>query len=261
MRLSFDDIASQFDHQRGLPLHAIRAWVALIDELSDGHQMRLVEPGIGTGRISLPLAALGHHIIGTDISVPMLEACRQAADRLEISPLVDLVEADAANLPFNDHAFDLGIIAQLLYLVPAWPTVLDELARVVKSGGFVIHLTEPTTESDALALWSSTWRKIIESTGYRHTELSPTDIEVRAEFLRRWPDVEVRQLAAWSFGQTVAEAIDGYATRVRPLYGAVPVDAFNQVVADFLAWAEETFPDSNTRLDGSVTLTALIVRT
>lgn len=259
MRLSFDDIATQFDDQRGLPAEAVRAWMQLIDDLTGGRELLIIEPGIGTGRIALPLAAMGHHVTGTDISAPMLGACEQSARELEITNL-DLVEADAIDLPFADHSFDLGIIAQLLYLVPDWPAVLDELARIVKPGGHLIHLTEPTTEGDALLLWSSTWREIIESTGYRHTELSPTDHDVRAEFFRRWPDIEVRELASWAFGQTVTEAMHNYANRLRPLYTEVPADTFQQVVDEFLSWATETFPDETTHLDGKVTLTALTAR-
>lgn len=261
MRLSFDDIASQFDTQRGLPREAMKAWMNLVDELSDGASVQIIEPGIGTGRIALPLAAMGHIVSGTDISQPMLTACEDSARSLDVADRVTLSLSDATRLPFSDHSFDVGIVAQLLYLIPDWPSVLDELARVVQPGGHIIHLTEPTTESDALARWSATWREMIEKTGYRHTALSPADDEVHAEFLRRWPDVHIRELSSWNFGQSVADAMNGYTARIRPLYGTVPEEEFNEAVADFLAWARETFPDGDTRLDGTVTLTAMIAAT
>lgn len=258
MPLSFDAIASQFDHQRALPRVALRAWVELIDTLADGSVLRIIEPGIGTGRIALPLCAMGHTVVGTDISQPMLHACETSAFSHGLTEAVTIVEADAIDLPYDDHQFDLGLIAQLLYLLPDWPSVLDELARVVKPGGYVIHLTEPTIESEALNAWSTRWRAAIESTGYQHITLSPSDDEVHAEFLRRWPDVRIQQLASWSFGQTVSEALDGYAARMRPLYATVPDVAFDLAVSSFLSWARDTFPNEDTRLDGIVTLTAMI---
>lgn len=258
MHLSFDAIADQFDHQRGLPRSGIRAWVEFVDQLVDGQQLQIIEPGIGTGRVSLPLAALGHEVTGTDISQPMLDTCEDAAGRLHLADRVHLTQADATDLPFDDDSFDLGVIAQLLYLVPDWPAVLDELARVARPGGYVIHLTEPTTEGDALSRWSATWREMIESTGYRHIPPTPDEEEAHAEFLRRWPDVQIRELATWSFDQSVNEAREGYAGRVRPLYASVSEEAFNQTVINFLAWAREAFPDGNSRLDGTVTLTAMI---
>lgn len=258
MRLSFDAIASQFDHQRGLSREALTAWMNLVDDLAKAKSLQVVEPGIGTGRIALPLAAMGHHISGTDISRPMLDACQTSASGLNLDDRIDLHHADASHLPFADHAFDLGIVAQLLYLIPDWPTVLDELARIVKPGGHVIHLTEPTTESPALSSWSAIWRQLIEATGYRHTELSPADDEVHAEFLRRWPDTRLRTLSTWSFGQTVAEAMTGYAERLRPLYTEVPEDDFNRAVDEFLSWARKSYPNGETRLEGTVNFTALI---
>lgn len=258
MRLSFDAMASQFDHQRGLPREALTTWMNLIDELAAGRSLQIVEPGIGTGRIALPLAMMGHSVSGTDISQPMLTACEESASGIKLSDRLDLALSDATNLPFADQSFDLGVVAQLLYLVPDWTTVLDELARVVRPGGYVIHLTEPTNESDALAQWSAKWREMIESTGYRHTLITPTDDEVHTEFLRRWPDVRVRELASWSFGQTVSEAMNGYAERIRPLYASVPEHEFNQAVENFLAWARNALPDTDTRLEGTVTLTAMI---
>lgn len=254
MRLSFDAIAGQFDTQRGLPREAIRAWMELVDDLAAGRTLRIIEPGIGTGRVALPLAAMGHHLTGTDISPQMLEQCAAVAGELP----VDLRLADATDLACEDHQFDLGIVAQLLYLVPDWPTVLDELARLVTPGGFVIHLTEPTVENEALARWSSSWREHIEAIGFRHILIAPTDTDVRAEFLRRWPTLEQRDLASWTFGQTVAEARANYATRLRPLYSQVAEEDFAHACEAFLAWGEKEFPDPSERLDATVTLTAMI---
>lgn len=256
--MKFDALASEFDTQRGLPQHAIGAWMELIDELRTSHTMEIVEPGIGTGRIALPLAIMGHQITGADISSPMLNACAEAADELGLGDQVALLKSDATDLPLADRSFDMGIVAQLLYLVDDWPAVLDELARLVKPGGYVIHVTEPTSESEALQRWSGKWREIIEATGYRHLELSPSDSEVQAEFLRRWPDIEVRELASWTFGQTVVDATTDYSNRLRPLYQSVPDAEWDAAVDEFLAWADSEFPDKQSRLEGTVTLTAMI---
>jgi SAM-dependent methyltransferase len=188
----------------------------------------------------------------------MLDACTESARTLGIADHVTLLNDDATDLPVPDHAFDLGIIAQVLYLVPDWPAVLDELARLVKPGGYVIHLTEPTVEGAALGRWSNTWRRMIEETGYAHTAITPSDADVHAEFLRRWPDVQVRELAGWSFGQSVAQASENYAARLRPLYATVPDDEWSAATDRFLDWATEEFPHGDERLEGTVTLTAMI---
>lgn len=261
MTLTFDTMASQFDDQRGLPREAIAAWLQCVDKIAAGRKLHVVEPGIGTGRIALPLAVAGHSIAGVDISRPMLDVCAQRAELLGVSDRVGVIRGDATDLPYADQSFDLGIIAQLLYLVPDWTTVLDELARVVKPGGYAIHLTEPTIESEVLHLWSATWWRMVAETGYTQLEVTPAEEDVATEFLRRWPDVQVRELASWEFGQTVAEARRDYGKRVRAVYPDMAQDIWDTLVDRYLAWSEVAFRDSTTLLSGRVVLTARIAMT
>lgn len=260
MTLSFDDLVKHFDDHRGLPVAALREWVASVDVYAAGRTLRIVEPGIGTGRITLPLAVAGHEVTGVDISVPMLEACARKAEALGVADRIALIQSDAVDLPLADGAFDLGVMASLLYLVPDWEGVLDELARVVRPGGSIVHLVERTTPGDALQLWDVAWRMRVESTGYRHPALRPSLDEVQTEFMRRWPDTRTEPLASWAFGQSVAEGREGYVERLRPLYASVSDEEWDRVVGDFLYWTETEFPDPDTRLDGQVLLELLIAR-
>jgi ubiquinone/menaquinone biosynthesis C-methylase UbiE len=261
MVLSFDDLASQFDDQRGLPAAALREWAAAIDLVAAGRALEIVEPGIGTGRVTLPLAVSGHRVTGIDVSEAMLEACRHKAEALRVGDQVTVRQGDATGLPLPDDAFDLGVMASLLYLVPDWTAVLDELDRVVRPGGSIIHLVERNESGEELRLWDVAWRSRVESTGFQHAPLSPAPEEVQAEFLRRWPDTRIEIFACWELGQTVADAIDGYGERLRPLYAGISDDDWSGIAGDFLYWAERTFPDPETRLGGQVVLEALIART
>lgn len=260
MPLSFDDLAEHFDTHRGLPIAALRQLVAYIDELMSDQPVRVIEPGIGTGRIALPIAADGHQVTGIDISGPMLTACQRKADKLGLADRLTLVKADALDMPFAEDSFDVGVVAQLLYLIPDWAGVLDELDRIVRPGGVIIHLLERTQESDDLARWDLGWRMRVESTGYKHPPISPTTQEVSAEMQRRWPDTTIEALAAWTFGQTVGEAWHGFGSRLRPLYASVPEDDWNRTIREFQNWAEVTFPDPDMRLDGTVVLEAVVSR-
>lgn len=261
MVLSFDELASRFDDQRGLPAAALREWAAAVELIAAGRTLEIVEPGIGTGRVTLPLAASGHAVTGVDVSREMLNASAHKAESLRVSDRVTLVEGDATSLPFADDVFDMGVMASLLYLVPDWPAVLDELARVVRPGGTVVHLIERSESGEELQLWDIAWRARVESTGFQHASLHPTPEEVQAEFLRRWPDTRVEILACWEFGQKVGQAMDGYSERLRPLYAKISDDDWDRIVGDFLHWAETTFPDPDTQLGGQVVLEALIART
>jgi SAM-dependent methyltransferase len=55
----------------------------------------VVELGVGTGRIAVPIAAEGIRVIGVDSSPGMLEVCRE---RAEVSGVVDLVDLRLGDL-------------------------------------------------------------------------------------------------------------------------------------------------------------------
>lgn len=246
--LSFDAVAGQFDGQRGLPIVALRALGAYMT----GPPLEIVEPGIGTGRIALPIAMAGHHVTGVDVSRPMLEACRAKGEALRLAGRVTLLEGDATALPVADNSFGAGVIASLLYLVAGWERVLDELDRVVRPGGRILLVRERTEEGEALRRWDATWRGMIEETGFRHQSLRPTDEEIVAAMRARWGEARTHALASWSFGQTVTQARQGYGERLRPLYAAVDEATWQRTVADFLAWTEATIDDPGMTLAGHV---------
>ena len=50
----------------------------------------VVELGVGTGRIALPIAAAGVPVIGIDSSPGMLEVCRRSAEAAGVDNLIDL---------------------------------------------------------------------------------------------------------------------------------------------------------------------------
>jgi len=61
---------------------------------------KTLDVGCGEGRLSRDLKALGHDVVGVDISPTMLEAAQHADEQIETHL------ADAAELPFRDAAFD-----------------------------------------------------------------------------------------------------------------------------------------------------------
>lgn len=261
MPLSFDEIARTFDDQRGLPAEALQAFIAFVDEIAQGRMLEVIEPGIGTGRIALPLAVAGHHVTGIDISQPMLDACHDRAESSGVADRVTLLAGNATDLPVDSDVYNLGVIASLLYLVPDWESALDELARVVRPGGAVIQVRERTESGAALSRWDAAWRDRVESTGFAHQPVSPTDDEVLDAMRRRWPDLEIRSLASWAFGQTVGEGRRGYGERLQPLYPGIPDPQWASLVRGFLDWSERMFPDPDTLLGGEVVLDVVVSRT
>ncbi len=134
---SFDArVALQYDALRGHPPNVSGAIAtAIAREAVPGS--RLLELGVGTGRIALPVAAAGCEVVGIDLSAQMLDAlARQLGQQSRVR--VALVRGDITALPFRARAFDGVMATHVLHLVPDWQAVLDEIARVLRPGGLIL---------------------------------------------------------------------------------------------------------------------------
>jgi SAM-dependent methyltransferase len=63
----------------------------------------VVELGVGTGRIAIPIAAAGVRVIGVDSSRGMLDVCREEAARVGVSELLDLRLGDLRDPPVAER--------------------------------------------------------------------------------------------------------------------------------------------------------------
>jgi SAM-dependent methyltransferase len=61
----------------------------------------VVELGVGTGRIAVPVAAAGVPVIGVDSSAGMLEVCRRRAEQAGVERLLDLRLGDLRDPPVD----------------------------------------------------------------------------------------------------------------------------------------------------------------
>jgi len=63
----------------------------------------IVELGVGTGRIAVPIAQAGIRVIGVDASEQMLEVCRESAARAGVEDLLDLRLGDLRDPPVKER--------------------------------------------------------------------------------------------------------------------------------------------------------------
>jgi SAM-dependent methyltransferase len=100
----------------------------------------VLELGCGTGRVTMPLAHDGVHVVGVDRSAEMLERARRRVRRQRRGVRPDLVRGDIRHLPFPEAAFPMviapyGILQSLLSERDLKATLAD-VARVVSRDGF-----------------------------------------------------------------------------------------------------------------------------
>jgi len=119
------------DAMRRLLIPALRA------RFGEGEGRRFLEVGAGTGAMSrfLALAFPKAEIVVTDLSRPYLKAARK---RMAAFSNVDFLQADAANLPFEEGQFDAVVSVFLFHELPMEERkkVILESLRVLKPEGF-----------------------------------------------------------------------------------------------------------------------------
>jgi SAM-dependent methyltransferase len=99
----------------------------------------VLELGCGTGRVTMPLAHEGVHVVGVDRSAPMLDRARRRVRRQRRGVAPDLVRGDVRHLPFPEAAFQMAIapygILQSLLSERDLKATLADVARVVEPDG------------------------------------------------------------------------------------------------------------------------------
>jgi malonyl-CoA O-methyltransferase len=121
---------------------------------------RVLDLGCGTGLLLRELCKRGKLVIGVDVSEGML---RKAKVRNET---VNLMVADADNLPFRDGIFDCVVSVTLLQNMPDPAHTVREFARVLKRKGLGILTSLKRKHSiEALEDWAKRAGLRIEASG------------------------------------------------------------------------------------------------
>jgi demethylmenaquinone methyltransferase/2-methoxy-6-polyprenyl-1,4-benzoquinol methylase len=109
----------------------------------------VLDVATGTGLVAKELLRRGYRVTGLDQSPEML-----AVARGRFGARVELVEASAEALPFEDRSFDHLTFTYLLRYVEHHGSTLAELARVVRPGGTIASLEFGLPDPLVRALWS-----------------------------------------------------------------------------------------------------------
>jgi SAM-dependent methyltransferase len=128
-RAQFDRLAPVWDSMRRP--EAFAALERALEALPEAPK-RVLDLGTGTGLAAFVAARRfpEAEVVGADLAPGMVEQARQRTPP-ELAERVRFEQADAARLPFEDGAFDL---VQLANMIPFF----DELARVTAPGGHVV---------------------------------------------------------------------------------------------------------------------------
>jgi SAM-dependent methyltransferase len=74
-----------------------------VEETLQAAARPVVELGVGTGRIAIPCAAAGVHVIGVDASAGMLAVCRDQAEKAGVADRLELRQGDLRRPPVTEQ--------------------------------------------------------------------------------------------------------------------------------------------------------------
>jgi len=185
-----------------------------------GHQrgsssaLRVLDIGCGAGRNAVPLALSGADVIGTDLSLPML----QAAQAQHADGRLHLALAAMHALPVRDRSIDLIVAHGIWNLARSGAELrqaITEAARVAAKGAalFVFTFSRHTVQPDAAPVAGETF-VFTQFSGAPQVFLTRDQLlgELRAAGFGPDPDLPLRELnlpPALSEGRAGAFRVEG----------------------------------------------------
>lgn len=140
---SYDDLAKTYQSFRetidtsGL-LEEFLQEIGPLPGPGTGDFRSILDAGCGTGSPTLrEICRRGYRGYGVDLSLVMLNACR------ENTPTISLSLQDLESLAFRDHCFDGVVCMHAIIHVPKkhHPVVIEEFRRVLKPDGLLLLCT------------------------------------------------------------------------------------------------------------------------
>jgi ubiquinone/menaquinone biosynthesis C-methylase UbiE len=129
LRAEFERLAPSWDSRRsGTHLAGFEAGLEAVPDAP----RRVLDLGTGTGAGALAIARRWPEaeVVGVDLAEAMLAEARRKVPA-ELAGRISFERADASRLPFEDAAFDLVALANMI-------PFFDELHRVLAPGGWVV---------------------------------------------------------------------------------------------------------------------------
>jgi demethylmenaquinone methyltransferase/2-methoxy-6-polyprenyl-1,4-benzoquinol methylase len=144
IRTMFSSIAPRYDLlNRLLSLGFDSYWRRFaVNQLPEIENAKFLDVATGTCDVALEIVKRypNAKVVGVDFSEGMLVLGKEKVKKAGLQEKIEIRFADVTALPFDDNTFDASIIAFGIRNVQDYRKGIEELGRVLKSGGKVVIL-------------------------------------------------------------------------------------------------------------------------
>jgi SAM-dependent methyltransferase len=190
----------------------------------------ILEAGVGTGRIALPLQQRNFQMFGVDLSRGMLTKARAKG-------IQNVVLADANHLPLKDKQFDAALMAHVIHLLENPAETFESLRRVATKEIVVLvrkrdGITGAGTD-DGRRSFRETFRRIAAEQGYQLPERQGgwgDGFRKESEFLAAFPPTELITVEDELIVTTLRERLSFFERRAYGHPTEIPEEAFHRIM-------------------------------
>lgn len=237
---SFDNrVAQIYNRQRNHPPEVSQAIGAAI--AAQAGQRRVLEIGVGTGRIAWPVATAGAPVVGFDISTQMMDEIH--ATRPNEQAQLDLLTADMHHMPFTGDSFGAVMAIHVLHLATDWQRVLREIARVLQPDGVLVQGEDWIDPDSVVGQLRNLLRDIVIEIAPNFRP--PAAGVSRKQFLADLGGTQTEEVIAaeWQGEISPAQRLQEIEARIDAESWILPDDLFDTVFARLQDYAAKTWPN------------------
>jgi SAM-dependent methyltransferase len=227
--------------------HAAMGW--LVDRFPPQEFSDIFYPGIGTGRVAIPLAEKGYRITGVDISKRMLSLLESKLGQTKQPLPISLRKADVTELPFGTATFDMVMAVHLFYFIGNWQTAVAEITRVLKSDSPLVLMHTGTGAE--IPFLNERYRELCAGQGYSILDIGVKSNREVVEYLEKggYHAEWVRDRWQWTDHIRLDRALDYIRSRAYSFTVSVPENLHTEVMGRLESEVSQRFNTLETEVE------------
>ncbi|MUL37770.1 class I SAM-dependent methyltransferase [Gloeocapsopsis dulcis] len=244
-QLVIDDFNSRPNYDEGNQFHLSLA-NRLIEIAQPQPGQQILDIATGTGLVAIPAAQIvgsSGRVVGVDIAKGMLEQAQRKIETLKLKN-VELIEADADHLNFNDSSFDIIFCSSALVYLTDIQNSLQQWHRFLKPGGLVAFSCFAETAHTAAVMF----RKKAQTYGILIPNPNePLGTPQKCQDLLKDIGFQDIKVITEQFGSYLSNVEGAWNGNARSAFGAqvkeLPPERLEQLKAEYIAAVEATATD------------------